>query len=279
MNTKSMLSLLFLLAICITPVAGDSGSTRKDERPNAADTTHARLGVVMLPVPEVLASHLPDVINNERGVLVSEVMNDSAAEKAGLKKYDILVRFGDQDLFSPEQLMKLVRNEQPGNTIEIQYVRGGKLVSTQVKLGEEKVKETGYLKWPNFGSTFQLPWSALRPSFWSEAKDADNERPESTAFESLMMNKHANGTYSVSITIKDADGKTVEREFKGTRQKIRDAISADTDLPQGHQHTLLRMQEISGQGLFMDSQLSRHFQWIHDLLQWPHADFSLQSSN
>ena len=102
---------------------------RAQEKPAADATqaaTEARLGIGVSPLPELLTSHLPDVIGKGRGVLVSEVVADSPAAKAGLQKHDVLVRYGDQDLYSPEQLVKRVRNDAPGNEVQIEYVRAGR---------------------------------------------------------------------------------------------------------------------------------------------------------
>ncbi|MEZ6081498.1 MAG: PDZ domain-containing protein [Pirellulaceae bacterium] len=57
----------------------------------------------------MLTSHLPEVSGEGRGVLVADVMDDSPVAKAGLRKHDVLVRYDDQDLYSPEQLVKRVQ--------------------------------------------------------------------------------------------------------------------------------------------------------------------------
>ncbi len=102
MNTKTFLALLFSLAICVAPLAAYSATTENDSKPDASNAPQARLGIAVSPLPEALASHLPDVVGKGRGILLSDVIKGSPAEKVGLKKYDVLVRYGDQDLYSPD---------------------------------------------------------------------------------------------------------------------------------------------------------------------------------
>ena len=140
--------------------------------------SEARLGIGVAPLPEVLTSHLPEVISDGRGVLVSEVMDGSAADKAGLKKFDVLVRYDDQDLYSPEQLVKRVRNNEPGQSVELQYVRAGKLLTVKATLGEQSKKEGIVAKRPGLGAKLQVPWSPIRPEFWTEAHDRAGDGTE-----------------------------------------------------------------------------------------------------
>ena len=72
----------------------------------------AYLGVGVEAVPSALEKQLPTL--NNQGVLIAEVAKDSPAQHAGLKPYDILVSYDDHQLYSPEQLVKLVQNDKPG---------------------------------------------------------------------------------------------------------------------------------------------------------------------
>ena len=80
--------LLFVMLISVASLA-----CSKKQVENTVDVaTEASLGIAVSSMPEVLTSHLGEVIGDGRGVLVAEVMQGSPAEKAGLKKHDILVR-------------------------------------------------------------------------------------------------------------------------------------------------------------------------------------------
>lgn len=70
------------------------------------------------------------------GIQVSEVVNDSPAEKAGLKKGDVLTLFGDQRLISGEHLVLLVRELQKGDEVEVTVLRKGDERRLKLILGE-----------------------------------------------------------------------------------------------------------------------------------------------
>ena len=87
------------------------------------------------------------------------------------------------------------------------------------------------------------------------------------------MNKQSDDAYSVRITYKDTSGKSIDREFKGTRQEIRDAVSADNDLPESRKNQLMRTLDDRGQTSLMDDDLPRIYNWNRELFQWPNANF------
>lgn len=262
--TFSIISLL-AISLYVTPLAAD------DKLSNDG-TKEAQLGIGVTPLPDVLKSHLPDVIDDGRGLLVSEVMEDSPAAKAGLKKHDVLVRYGDQDLYSPEQLVKRVRNDDPGKSIEIQYVRAGKLETTTVELGQQTKQAPVYSewKWPSFVSRFDVPWSPLRPEYWTESQDVEGDGTEWTSFESLTVEKEADGGYVVRITYKDTSGNSIGKEFKGTRQEIRDAIDSDSDLPESRKNQLMRTLDDRGRQPLAQMPWERT---PRELFNWPIVDF------
>lgn len=271
--SKIVLAFLFSIVACVSALAVDNTTTEKEGKLRTESATQVRLGVSVSPVPEALACQLPDMLSNERGILVSDVIDGSPADKAGLKKFDILVRYGDQDLYSPEQFVKRVRNDQPGSSVEIQYVHRGRLQTVEVKLGEEKSKETVPSRWTNLGPALKFPWSPLGPRFWTKAQGESKVGTEWTTFESLSMNKQADGNYSARIAYKDSSGKSIEREFKGTLAEIRDAISADSDLPESRKNQLMRMLEDRGGISLLDSDPPFGFNWNPQFLQWPDLDF------
>ncbi len=60
------------------------------------------------------------------GIAVEHVAKDSPADKAGLKAHDVLIRFDDQLLLSPQQLQQLVRHKKESDTVTLTFVRQGK---------------------------------------------------------------------------------------------------------------------------------------------------------
>ena len=61
----------------------------------------------------------------ERGAVVTDVQEGSAADKGGLKDGDVVLRFGGQDVWSAAQLARLVRETPAGRKVEVEVSRGG----------------------------------------------------------------------------------------------------------------------------------------------------------
>ena len=60
-----------------------------------------------------------------RGVGVTQVTKDSPAEKAGLKKDDVILRFDGESVTSTRKLTRLVSESSPDQTVRITISRGG----------------------------------------------------------------------------------------------------------------------------------------------------------
>ena len=77
-----------------------------------------------------------------RGVGVTEVVKDSPAEKAGLRKDDVIVRFDGESVTSVRKLTRLVSESSPDQTVRITVSRGGaeqELTATLTKHQMENV--------------------------------------------------------------------------------------------------------------------------------------------
>jgi serine protease Do len=72
--------------------------------------------------------------SNKEGAEVASVNDNSAADKAGLKKGDVLVKIGDKKIESAEDVTTAVRAQKPGDKVEIKYLRDGKEQKTTAEL-------------------------------------------------------------------------------------------------------------------------------------------------
>jgi hypothetical protein len=122
----------------------------------AAETV-AFLGVGTRPLgPEVgLHVDLPKGV----GLLVVGLAPDGPAREA-LRENDILHKLDDQILVSPEQLSVLVRTRNPGETVQLSFIRRGKADAVSVTLGEI---EAARLAPPEPGIRRGPPGSPLPP--------------------------------------------------------------------------------------------------------------------
>lgn len=94
----------------------------------------AWLGISTDETCDVLASQLG--LKSGEGLVVIYVESNSPAAKAGLQKFDVLVEMGDQLLVHPGQLRKLVRRQKEGDTIKLEFYRGGKKQSATATLSK-----------------------------------------------------------------------------------------------------------------------------------------------
>jgi hypothetical protein len=268
---------LFFMAFLAGPItAGDTSKSNEAKVVPKSKATQAELGIGVSALPPVLTSHLPAVIGQGRGILISEVTEGSPAEKSGLKKNDVLVRYDDQDLYSPEQLVKRVRNDVPGKQVELGYVRAGKLQSVKVTLGEKPKADPVLSDWSGFTKPFDGPMVPYKPDFLTEAEDAEGESTEWTYFQSMSLVKGSDGKYTAKVQYKEEDGTSIDREYTGTRQEVRDAIEQDKSLPSGQRDQLLRSLDDRGEGTFPDFKFPTFPDWApwnRELFDWPNLNF------
>lgn len=89
------------------------------------------LGVEVAPAEAALRAQLG--VEEGVGVVVTGVANDKDAEKLGLKPHDIVLKFDERPVTSPEKFHELVGSEQ-GKTIRLHLLRQGKPVDVSVPI-------------------------------------------------------------------------------------------------------------------------------------------------
>lgn len=75
----------------------------------------------------------------EKGVKITSVQKESAAEKAGLKKDDIITQIGDTRIESSDDLFAAVGKYKPEEKVTVTYLRDGKEASTTATLGKNRL--------------------------------------------------------------------------------------------------------------------------------------------
>ncbi|MDW8299471.1 MAG: trypsin-like peptidase domain-containing protein [Anaerolineae bacterium] len=79
-------------------------------------------------------------VGQSYGLLVASVEPDSPAEQGGVLIGDILLRFNEMALSSPEDLLRGLQSDCIGKTVPIVIVRGGELQTLQVTVGERLMR-------------------------------------------------------------------------------------------------------------------------------------------
>jgi hypothetical protein len=236
-------AVLALMFLGLTTAIGADKPKEAPAKKQKADTNkeagkmQTYLGLAIEALPPFLASQLPETVPSGQGVLVVNVAKDSPAAKAGLKPHDILLSFGDQKVYSPEQLVKLVRGDKPGQEVAVAYVRRGKRESCKVKLGQhEQTREEE-----------QPRVFRLRPDdTFSETFEEHESKDGWESFESLKLTKLGRERWRAEIEYRSKEGKKEHKTFEGTRPEIRRDIHADKDMTAHEKHHLLRAMNIHG---------------------------------
>jgi len=96
--------------------------------------TRGWLGVSIQPLTSELARSFGS--KDTKGVLISDVMPDSPAGKAGLKPGDILLEFDGKKTEAPGDLQRAVGLAAPGTDIKVKVWREGTERTVDVKIGE-----------------------------------------------------------------------------------------------------------------------------------------------
>lgn len=94
------------------------------------------LGVEMQGLNEETASSLGVPISE--GALIVNVLEGSAAAKAGLKPYDVVVKFGSTKVTNPSDLAKGVAGTTIGEMTPMEVYRGGKKLTLTASIGSKQ---------------------------------------------------------------------------------------------------------------------------------------------
>ena len=98
----------------------------------------AFLGISGAPVTGALREQLK--LPRGVGLVVEHVQPKSAAEEAGVKRFDVLHKLDDQLLVNPHQLAVLVRTRKPGEEVKLTVIRGGESKVLSAKLTEAELE-------------------------------------------------------------------------------------------------------------------------------------------
>ena len=110
----------------------------KQTRNKVSSDKAAYLGIAAVDITSNYASYYGYPV----GILIRTVADDSAADKAGLKTYDIIVGFDDQTVTTMSGLTNMLQYYEAGEKVTIDYyhMEGSEYVlkSTEVTLGSKK---------------------------------------------------------------------------------------------------------------------------------------------
>lgn len=96
--------------------------------------TRGWLGVYIQEITPEIAESMN--LKSKEGALVSEVIKDSPADKAGIKRGDIIIEFDGKRVKSSHDLPIIVASTPVGKEVKVVLIRDGKTKELTVKVGE-----------------------------------------------------------------------------------------------------------------------------------------------
>jgi len=144
MKTKKIALMLCAVLFC--------GSTLLYAKSDSNEP-RARIGVMLdtTPLSDLLTKHLR--LEPEQGVRISNVQQNSPADKAGLERDDIIIGFEDEKIKSLEQLVDAVQQAGVGAEVSLEIIHLGRRKTIELQL--EAVRDDSGLKYPSEPEIFQ----------------------------------------------------------------------------------------------------------------------------
>ncbi|MCC6544047.1 MAG: DegQ family serine endoprotease [Nitrospirae bacterium] len=96
--------------------------------------TRGWLGVYIQDITPELAKQFK--LSSNRGALVSDVMEGSPADKAGLQRGDVILQYNGKEVENNSHLRNIVAQTQVGKTIDVKVIRDGRTELIKVVIGE-----------------------------------------------------------------------------------------------------------------------------------------------
>lgn len=249
---KIIATTLVLTTITLGLQTAFADTDKKAPPPSAAQQQaqieQTWLGVSLNNVPEVLSRQLGDVIPGRQGVMVGSVSADSPAQKAGIQPFDIILNYGNQDIYSVEQLVSLVAADTAGKEVTMGVVRNGKKQDIRVTLGTHKLPTAqmdrsgfpmfGFNHQPNIPG-FRMPGFRM-PEFKMPAlPDPSDKTHVMQQFESFQVKTLSDGRYHAEVEYQESGEERKKFVFEGKYDEVIEQIKNNKELPESKKNSLL----------------------------------------
>jgi S1-C subfamily serine protease len=137
MGSALLAVVLVATAYAAPAAASDRTKTKKEKKASGAEVSRADkpyLGVTMQELDEEVLRGLD--AETVKGVLISQVLEGSPAEEAGIQDGDIVVEFDGKGVEAPDQLKDLVAKFRVGEAVKVKLLREGEARTVDVTVGQ-----------------------------------------------------------------------------------------------------------------------------------------------
>ena len=140
------------------------------------------------------------------------------------------------NLYSPDQLSRLIHNDKSGREVTMNIVRAGEKKELKATLGEHQAPAHG-------SSRDRTAMQGGRQRFSHEP--AQDQEAQWSSFDSMTLTRTDKDKFKAEIKYKSDQGKIDSIHFEGTRDDIRRDIDARQDLPPNERAHLMRALDLT----------------------------------
>ena len=243
---KYSLFLFVIFSLAINSAYAQNNPRLNTQQPETSVANQSVwLGVWIENVPIALGKHLSTMLQENQGVLVSRVHDNSPAQKAGLQQYDVIAQLNDQKIFSSQQLSQLISNAKLDSKMTIHYVHQGKMLTKEVVLTLKP--QTAFSRKNRVNKVQPIlprgfdPFNHPRFGFqdFPNKMQQDSKSSSWSEFESLLIQSTAPDEYKISVTYQDSNSNKKAFTFEGNIEQIQQQIKSSNEMDEKKKIKLL----------------------------------------
>lgn len=145
-RSTRLFTIVFILALSFS-CSGTLFAGQRDARGGTSKETLKEKLVCLPNAPTYMGIHMEDLTDSSRedykyphesGVVVTDVVEDGPADKAGIEDHDIIYQFGDAKITNTLQLCALVQKRKPDDSVRLVVYRDGERHTFNVTLGRRE---------------------------------------------------------------------------------------------------------------------------------------------
>ena len=144
-------------------------------------------------------------VNQVRGVGVTQVIKDSPAEKAGLRKDDVILRLDGENVSSVRKLNRLVSEMAPDQSVKVSFSRGGSEQEVTATIGKRTNQSFAGDLFGNGARAWKFEGPDLKNFKWEGQPFNRGDLANPGDFSLLLNNSRRIGVSTMSLTKQLAD--------------------------------------------------------------------------